>query len=43
MTLKRHEKICKLPDDVEIAGWRKMVKKDAKKIHALLTQKLSYF
>jgi hypothetical protein len=40
MTLKRQEKIFKLPDEVEIPGFRKMIKKDSKKIQALLAEKL---
>ncbi len=41
-TIKRQEKINKLPDTPEIPGFRKMVKKDAKQIHALLNAYLKY-
>lgn len=40
MTLKRQEKICKLPESIDIPGFRKMVKKDSKQIQALLEEKL---
>jgi len=42
-TLKRQEKINKLPDTVEIPGFRKMVKKDAKLVAPLLNTYLKYF
>ncbi len=41
-TLKRQERIYKLPDAVTIPGLRKMVKKDAKQVQELLAGYMKY-
>ena len=42
-TLKRQEKIHKVPDTVTLPGFRKMTKKDAPQVLALLTDYLKKF
>lgn len=42
-TLKRYEKLNKMPEMPEIPGFRKMNKKDAKKVCDLLNDYLKYF
>lgn len=40
---KRYEKLNKMPDMPEIPGFRRMVKKDAKQVQALLNNYLKYY
>ena len=41
-TVKRQERLNKLPDNVEIKGFRRMTKKDSKQVQALLNNYLKY-